>query len=88
MLEITVSKFEIKVPYYEWVEKFDNNEAPSISENGIKGIFRGVSKDNPTKANVVIQSLEGVLEKHIEDNFERFERNGAVMSTAKPTLWS
>jgi|TARA_B100001540_G_scaffold85971_1_gene77562 hypothetical protein len=51
-------------------------------------IFRGVSKDNPEKAIVVVQALEGVLGKHIQKNIEIFEKNGAVMSTAEPSLWS
>ncbi|AIQ97242.1 DUF3764 family protein [Prochlorococcus sp. MIT 0801] len=41
-------------------------------------IFRGVSKDNPEKAIVVVQAYEGVLEKHIQENIEIFEKNGAV----------
>ena len=55
---------------------------------GIKVIFRGVSKNNPEKAIVVVQALEGVLGKHIQENIEIFEKNGAVMSTAEPSLWS
>ena len=51
-------------------------------------IFRGVSKDNPEKAIVVVQALEGVLGKHIQENIEIFEKNCAVMSTAEPSLWS
>ena len=51
-------------------------------------ILRGVSKDNPEKAIVIVQALEGVLGKHIQENIEIFEENGAVMSTAEPSLWS
>ena len=51
-------------------------------------IFRGVSKDNPEKAIVIVQALEGVLGKHIQENIEIFEKNGAVMNTEKPSLWS
>ena len=51
-------------------------------------IFRGVSKDNPEKAIVVVQALEGVLGKHIQEHIEIFEKNGAVMSTAERSLWS
>ena len=68
--------------------KFDKKEAPKRSDKGIKLIFRGVSKDNPKKAIVVVQALEGVLGKHIQENIEIFEKNGAVMSTAEPMLWS
>ena len=69
-------------------EKVDNDEAPERSAKGIKVIFRGVSKDNPEKAIVIVQALEGVLGKYIQENIEIFEKNGAVMSTAEPSLWS
>ena len=69
-------------------EKVWHSEAPARSAKGIKVIFRGVSKDNPEKAIVVVQALEGVLGKHIQENIEIFKKNGAVMSTAEPSLWS
>ena len=46
------------------------------------------SKDNPEKAIVVVQALEGVLGKHIQENIEIFEKNSIAMSTAEPSLWS
>ena len=54
----------------------------------MKVIFRCVSKDNPEKAFVVVQALEGVLEKHIQENIEIFEKDGTVMSMAVPSFWS
>ena len=75
MLETTVCTFDVNVPYDEWVKKFDNNEAPPArSAKGINVIFRGVSKDNPEEAIVIVQALEGVLEKHIQENIEIFEK--------------
>jgi hypothetical protein len=56
MLETTVCTFDVNVPYDEWVKKFDIDEAPARSAKGIKVIFRGVSKDNPEKAIVVVQA--------------------------------
>ena len=50
------------------VKKGDNDEAPARSATGIKVIFRGFSKDKPEKAIVVVQALEGVLGKHIQEN--------------------
>ena len=41
-----------------------------------------MSKEKPEKAIVVVQALEGVLGKHIQENIEIFEKTGAVMSTA------
>ena len=49
-------------------KKFDTDELPARSAKVIKVIFRGVSKDNPEKAIVVLQSLESVLGKHIKEN--------------------
>jgi len=69
-------------------EKVDIDEVPVRSAKGIKVIFRGVSKDNSEKVIVVVQALESVLGKHIQENIEIFEKNGAVISTAEPSLWS
>ena len=70
MLETTLCTFDVNVPYDDWVKKLDNREAPARSAKGIKVIFRGVSKDNPEKAIVVVQALKGVLGKHIQENIE------------------
>ena len=55
-------------------EKFDKDEAPARSAKGIEFIFRGVSKEKPEKAIVVVQALEGVLGKQIQENIEIFEK--------------
>ena len=70
MLETTVCTFDVNVPYDEWVKKFDNDEAPARSAKGIKVIFRSVSKDNPEKAIVVVQVLECVIGKHVQEYIE------------------
>ena len=88
MLETTLCTFDVNVPYDEQVRKFEKDEAQARSAKGIKVILRGVNKDNPEKAIVIVQALEGVLGKHIHENIEIFEKNGAVMSTAEPSLWS
>ena len=44
--------------------------------------------NNPEKAIIVVQALEGVLGKHIQENIEIFEINRAVMSNAEANLWS
>ena len=53
---------------------FDKVEAQARSDKGIKVIFSGINKDNPEKAIVVVQALEGVLGKHIQENIEIFEK--------------
>ena len=74
MLETTVCTFDVNVPYDEQIRKFDNDEAQARSAKGIKVIFRGVNKDNPEKAIVIVQALEGVLGKHIHENIDIFEK--------------
>ena len=73
MLETTVCTFDLNVPYDVWVRKFDSDEAPARSAKAIKVIFRGVSRDNPEKAIVVVQALVGVLGKHIQENIQIFQ---------------
>ena len=72
--ETTVCTFDVNVPYDECFKKFDNDKSAARSAKGIKVILRGVSKDNPEKAIVVVQALEGVLGKHIQENIEIFEK--------------
>ena len=55
-------------------KKFDNDEAPARSAKGIKVICRGFSKENPEKAIFVVQALEGVLGKRIQENIQIFEK--------------
>ena len=53
----------------------------------IKVLFIGVSKDNPYKAIVVVQAEEGVIGKHIQENFDNLKKMAQIMSTAIPSTW-
>ena len=88
MIETTLCTFHLNIPFDEWANKFDIDEAPAREEKNIKVLFRGVSKDNPHKAIVVVQAAEGVLGQHIQENFETFKKNGADMNTAVSSLWT
>ncbi len=88
MIETTVCTFKISVPFAEWVEKFDKDEAPSRDKSGVKVLFRGVNKKDPSITIVIFQALEGVLEKFIDSNIEYFKDKGAIMTTIEPTVWS
>ncbi|MEE3233782.1 MAG: DUF3764 family protein [Candidatus Latescibacterota bacterium] len=88
MKEITICTFDIRVPFEEWAKIFDHDEAPIRKKNGITILFRGISKEDSSKAVVVVEAEEGALEKHIGENYELFQEHGAVMETAVPTLWS
>ena len=84
MLETIVCTFEISKPFEAWKEKFDIEEAAARAVNGIKVIYRGVSKDNPAKVVVIVQAEEGVIPQHIQENSATFTTNGALMETAFP----
>ena len=53
----------------------------------MKVLFIGVSKDNPYKAIVVVQAEEGVIVKHIQENFDNLKKMAQIMSTAIPSTW-
>ena len=70
-----IKTFGIKVKGFKTDnQKIDNDKAPDRSAKGIQVIFIGVSKNNPEKAIVVVQALEGVLGKNIQENIEIFEK--------------
>ena len=87
MTETTVCTFHINNLFDEWVNKFDLNEAPARKAKNIKVLFEKFNKDNPHKVIVVVQTEEGFLGKHIQENFDNLKRNGADMSTAVPSPW-
>ena len=88
MKEITICTFYINISFKEWAKIFDEDEAPIREKNGIIILFRGVSKEDSSKAVVVVEAEEGALQKHIGENYELFQKHGAVMESAVPTLWS
>ena len=75
MTETTVCKFHINNLFDEWVNKFDLDEVPARKAKNIKVLFKeGVNKDNPHKAIVVVQTEEGFIGKHIQENFDNFKK--------------
>ena len=87
MTETTVCTFSINNFLDKWVNRFNLDEASARKAKIKKVLFRGVSKDNPHKAIVVIEAEEGVIGKHIQKNFVNFKKNGADMSTAVLRTW-
>ncbi len=65
MTETTVCTLHINIPFDEWLNKYDKDEAPVRTKKNIKVLYRGVSKDNPHKAIMIAQAVEGVIDKHI-----------------------
>ena len=87
MKEKTVCKFNINNHFDQSVNEFDFDEAIARKAKNIKVLFRGVSKDNPHKAIMGVQTEKGVIGKHIQENFDNFKKNGAYMSAAVPSNW-
>lgn len=50
-------------------------------------LYRGVSKDNPSKVVIIVQAETGVISSHMNENTERFISNGELMDTAEVTLY-
>ena len=87
MTATTVCTFHINNLFDEWVNKFVLDESPARQAKNIKDLFKGVNKDNPHKAIVVFHTEEGVIGKHIQENFDNFKKNGADLSTAVTSTW-
>ena len=87
MTETTVCTSHINNLFDEWVNKFDLDESPARQAKNIRVLFKGVNKDYPHKAIVVVQTEEGVIGKHIQEDFDNLKKNGAELSTAVPSTW-
>ncbi len=66
-LETTVFTFKISVPFAEWAKGFDSPEAEQMHKaTGVRPLFRGVSKDDPSSVVVIHQGEEGAALKMFE----------------------
>ena len=87
MIETIVCTLDISNSFTEFADKFDNDEAAGREIKGIKVLYRGVSKDNPSKVVIIVQAETGVISSHMNENAERFISNGALMDTAEVTSY-
>ena len=84
----TVLTFNIESTFEEWSIIFDSEEAERRhSEFDIKPIFRGVSKDDPNKVIVMLQSPEGNIQKFVEANSKWIESHTVDFSTMEESNW-
>ena len=56
-------------------------------KKNINVLYRGVSKDNPHIPIVIAQAEEGIIDKHIQQNFYTFKKNGADISNGVLSIW-
>ena len=79
-METHVLTFSITKPFSEWAKVYDE-AAPFQKSAGITSLYRGVSKDDPSKVCAVMQAQPGVMEQFIEDNTELIVSSGHVLES-------
>ena len=88
-METTVWTFNLSVPFAEWAAIFDSEDVAKMHASvGVKTLFRGVSKDDPTKVCVVHQAPPGVQQKLFEDNKEMIRGAGHIIESTVVTAYS
>ena len=80
MIETHVLTFAISKPFAEWVKTYDASK-PLQKIAGITSLYRGVSKDDPTKVCAVMQAKAGVMDAFIADNAELIASSGHVLES-------
>ena len=80
MVETHVLTFTISKPFAEWVKTYDASK-PLQKIVGITSLYRGVSKDDPTKVCAVMQAKPGVMDAFIADNAELIASSGHVLES-------
>ena len=81
-METTVWSFSLSVPFAEWAAIYDSDDVAKMhAAVGVKSLFRGVSKDDPTKVCAVQQGPVGVAQKIFEDNKEMIRGAGHVIES-------
>ncbi len=80
MVETHVLTFTISKPFSEWVKTFDASK-PLQKIAGITSLYRGVSKDDPTKVCAVMQAKAGVMDAFIANNTDLIASSGHVLES-------
>ena len=79
-METHVLTFSITKPFSEWAQVYDAS-SPFQKAAGITSLYRGVSKDDPTKVCAVMQAEAGVMDQFIADNTELIVSSGHVLES-------
>ena len=88
-METTVWTFNLSVPFTEWVKIYDSEDVTSMhSSVGIKTLFRGVSKEDPSKVCAIHQAPVGVAQKLFEDNKEMIRGAGHIIESTVVTAFT
>ena len=88
-METTVWNFSLSVPFEQWAAIYDSEDVTKMHESvGIKSLFRGVSKDDPSKVCAVQQAPVGAAQKLFEDNKEMIAGAGHIIESTVITAYS
>ena len=79
-METTVITFDITSLFEDWANAYDKS-LPAQKEFGLKSLYRGHEKDDPTKCVVIVSASEGALDKFMEANAEMVAASGHVMES-------
>ena len=79
-METHVLTFTITKSFAEWVATYDAS-LPLQKIAGITSLYRGVSKDDPSKVCAVMQAAPGVMEQFIADNTDMIAASGHVLES-------
>ena len=85
-METTVITFDITSLFEDWANAYDKS-LPAQKEFGLKSLYRGHEKDDPTKCVVIVSASEGALDKFMEANAEMVAASGHVMESTVLTTY-
>ena len=81
-METTVWTFNLSVPFAEWAAIYDSDDVAKMhAAVGVQSLFRGVSKDDPSKVCAVQQGPVGVAQKLFEENKEMIAGAGHIIES-------
>ena len=88
-METTVWTFNLSVPFSEWAKIYDSEDVLKMhSSVGIKSLFRGVSKEDPTKVCAIQQGPAGIAQKLFEDNKDMIRGAGHIIESTVINAYS
>jgi len=88
-METTVWTFSLSVPFSQWAAIYDSEDVSEMhSSVGIKSIFRGVCKDDPSKVCAIQQAPAGVAQKIFEENKEMIRGAGHIIESTVITAYT
>lgn len=85
-MDTSVITFNISTAFDDWAQIYDKSTELQ-KQAGIKSLFRGVSKDDPTKCIAIMQAQSGVLEKFMKENAEMVSQSGHVIESTVITIY-